>query len=96
MDVLYDRFAAIDVGKKEFVVCVGLPSAREGGERRQEVRTYGTLRRDLLELRDWLTEESVGEVAMGATGQCWRGAFYLLEEAVDVVLVDVRAGVAAA
>ena len=39
-------------------------------------------------LRDWLTEEEVGVVVMEATGQYWRGAFYLLEEAMDVVLVN--------
>jgi len=88
MDVLHGRVAAIDVGKKELVVCIRLPLEVEGGERRQEVRTFGTATRDLLKLRDWLTGLEVTVVVMEATGQYWRGVFYLLEEAVDVVLVN--------
>jgi transposase len=88
MDVLHGRIAAIDVGKKELVVCVRLPPIGEGGERRQEVRTFGTATRDLLELRDWLTGQQVATVVMEATGQYWRGVFYLLEEAMDPILVN--------
>jgi hypothetical protein len=69
MDVLYERIAAIDVGKKELVVCVRLPPEGEDGERRQAVRTYGTATRDLLELRDWLTGQKVPTVVMEATGR---------------------------
>ncbi|MBR7829706.1 transposase [Actinospica sp. MGRD01-02] len=88
MDIVHARVAAIDVGKKESLVCVRLPPMREGGERRQEVRTFGTATKDLLALRDWLTGQEVATVVMEATGQYWRGAFYLLEEAMDVVLVN--------
>jgi transposase len=88
MDVLHSRIAAVDVGKKELVVCIRIPPGVEGGERRQEVRTFGTATRDLLKLRDWLTKAGVVSVVMEATGQYWRGVFYLLEEAVDVVLVN--------
>jgi transposase len=88
MDVLHGRIAAIDVGKKELVVCVRLPPDGESGERRQEVRTYGTATRDLLELRDWLTGQNVTTVVLEATGQYWRGVFYVLEEAVEAVLVN--------
>lgn len=69
MDVLQGRVAAIDVGKKELVVCVRVPPEYEGGERRQEVRSFGTTTRELLQLRDWLTEVRVAEVVMEATGQ---------------------------
>jgi transposase len=77
MNVLHGRIAAIDVGKRELVVCVRLPPTEDGGERRQEVRTFGTATRDLLELRDWLTGQQVTTVVMEATGQYWRGVFYL-------------------
>jgi len=86
---MHGRIAAIDVGKKELVVCVRLPPAAGGvGERRQEVRRFGSTTRELLKLRGWLTEEMATEVMMEATGQYWRGAFYLLAEAMDVVLVN--------
>lgn len=88
MDVLHGRVAAIDVGKKELVVCVRLPPAGDGGERLQEVRTFGTTTRNLLQLRDYLIGEQVSIVVMEATGQYWRGAFYLLEEAMETILVN--------
>lgn len=59
----------------------------EGAGRRQEVRTFGTTTRELLKPRDRLTEEKVAEV-VEATGQYWRGAFSLLEEAMDVLPVN--------
>jgi len=88
MDVLHGRIAAIDIGKRELVVCVRLPTAHPDGERLQQVRTFGTTTRDLLELRDYLTGEQVTTVAMEATGQYWRGAFYLLEESMETILVN--------
>jgi transposase len=88
MDVLHGRIAAIDIGKRELVVCVRLPTAHPDGERLQQVRTFGTTTRDLLELRDYLTGEQVATVAMEATGQYWRGAFYLLEESMETILVN--------
>ncbi|WP_212520840.1 IS110 family transposase [Actinospica acidithermotolerans] len=88
MDIVHARVAAIDVGKRESVVCVRLPSVELGGEWRQEVRTFGTATKDLLALRDWLTGQEVTTVVLEATGQYWRGAFYVLEEAVDVILVN--------
>ena len=56
--------------------------------RRQEIRTYATTTNALLELRDWLVGERVSLVVMEATGDYWRGAFYLLEDALDVILVN--------
>jgi len=88
MDMLHGRIAAIDIGKKELVVCVRLPPSHPDGERRQQVRTFGTTTRDLLELRDYLTDERVATVVMESTGQYWRGAFYLLEEVMEAILVN--------
>lgn len=90
MDVLHGRIAAIDIGKKGLVVCVRLPTAHPDGERRQEVRTFGTTTRDLPELRDYLTGAQVTTVTMEATGQYWRGAFYLLEEPMETILVTLH------
>ena len=42
----------------------------------------------LLELRDWLVAEKVTLVVLEATGDYWRAAFYLLEDAVAVILVN--------
>jgi transposase len=42
----------------------------------------------LLKLRDWLVAEQVTLVVMEATGDYWRGSFYLLEDELNVMLVN--------
>ena len=86
MDVLHDRCAGLDIGKRDLKACVRTPSAT-GRSRRQEIRTFATTTNALLELRDWLVEQRVTLVVLEATGDYWRGAFYLLEDALNVILV---------
>jgi transposase len=75
------RCAGIDIGKKEVVVAVHTPGP-DGG-RQKRLRTYGTMTRQLLLLRDWLAGQGVTRVAMEATGVYWRPVFYLLEDVID-------------
>ncbi|MGI5518335.1 IS110 family transposase [Streptomyces sp. CA-106131] len=88
MDVLHERCAALDVGKKDLKACVRTPSASGRRSRWQEIRTFATTTNALLELRDWLVAERVTLVVMEATGDYWRGAFYLLEDCLNVILVN--------
>jgi transposase len=41
-----------------------------------------------LELRDWLVAQKVTLVVLEATGDYWRGVFYLLEDCLNVILVN--------
>ena len=67
MQVLYERCAAIDVGKDEIAVAVRLPG--EGAEGRQTVkRTFKTFYGVLAAAVRWLTEQGATHVAMEATG----------------------------
>jgi transposase len=75
------RCAGIDIGKREVVVAVHTPGP-DGGRQRQ-LRTYGTMTRQLLLLRDWLVELGVTRVGMEATGVYWKPVFYLLEDVID-------------
>lgn len=75
---LVERVAALDLGKASLVACVRVPREGRPG-RRQEVREYSTLSRSLLELADWLRRERVQLVAMEATSDYWKPAYYLLE-----------------
>jgi transposase len=59
-----------------------------GRSRHQEIRTFATTTNALLELRDWLVAERVTLVVMEATGDYWRGPFYLLEDVLKVILVN--------
>ena len=88
MELLHARCAALDIGKKDLKACVRTPSPGRGRSRRQEIRTFATTTNALLELRDWLIAEKVTLVVMEATGDYWRGAFYLMEDVLNVILVN--------
>ncbi|MDT0465142.1 IS110 family RNA-guided transposase [Streptomyces gibsoniae] len=88
MDVLHERCAALDIGKKDLKACVRTPNPSGRRSRRQEIRTFATVTNSLLELRDWLLAEKVTLVVLEATGDYWRGAFYLLEDCLNVILVN--------
>jgi transposase len=75
------RCAGIDIGKAEVVVAVHTPGVNGGRDR--QMRTYATMTRDLLALRDWLVELGVTRVGMEATGVYWKPAYYLLEDVID-------------
>lgn len=88
MEVLHEHVAGIDVHRKSLCVCV---RHIEAGRRvRQQVRTFGTMTRDLLSLRDWLEAEGVTHVAMESTGVLWKPVYNLLEDRVEVLLVNAR------
>ncbi len=81
IEIEAQRCAGIDIGKAEVVVAVH--TSGPGGGRRRQVRSYPTMTRELLMLRDWLVAEKVTRVGMEATGVYWKPVFYLLEDAVE-------------
>src|SRR5271167_2905411 len=57
----------------------------------QETRSFGTTKREVLALADWLRCWQVPAVVMEATGAYWKGPFYRLEaEGFDCVLADAK------
>ena len=81
VEVLHERCAGLDIGKKDLKACVRTPSPSGKRSRRQEIRTFATTTNALLELRDWLVAEKVTLVVLEATGitggvrfTCWRRA----------------------
>lgn len=92
MEIIYERVAAIDVGKKIIAVAVRTPGERPG-TRRQQVRKFNTYYRTLVEMVGWLVAEGVTHVSMEATGVYWRPVFHALCEAerpLEVLLVNAR------
>src|SRR5215831_3913587 len=73
-----DRVAGLDIGKAGVEVTVRVPGHTAGG-RRQETRTFGTTRRELLDLAAWLACWEVTKAGMEATGDYWKPVFFLLE-----------------
>src|SRR5206468_3956390 len=85
VEVLFERVAGLDIGKKTLTVCVRTP---DGRRRRSETRTFSTMTRSLQVMRDWLIECGVTHAAMESTSTYWKGAFYCLEEVMEVWLVN--------
>jgi transposase len=77
----------LDVHRDTVAACVRVPG--RGRAREQHVRTFGTTAAELLQLRAWLEEHGVTHVAMESTGVYWKPVFYVLEEAVTCLLVNV-------
>jgi transposase len=75
-----DRAAGIDIGKKTVMVTVRVPSEARRGGRQQETREYGTTRRQLLDMSDWLRSWGVERAGMEATSDYWKPVFFLLEQ----------------
>ena len=82
--------AALDIGKASLTACVRVPHEDKPGRRRQEVRTYVTTTRSLLELQDWLVAQGVSLCVMEATSTYWKPPFYLLEDVTGCWVVNAR------
>jgi transposase len=74
-----ERVAGLDIAKAEVEVTIRVPSDTAAGRRQQETRGFGTTRRELESLGDWLACWGVTRVGMEATGDYWKPVFFLLE-----------------
>jgi transposase len=88
MQVVYERCCGLDVHKKIIVACLIVLAAN--GQRHKEIRTFGTMTRDLLALLDWLRAAGCTHVAFESTGVYWRPIFNLLEGEMTVLLVNAQ------
>jgi transposase len=73
------RAAGLDIAKAEVEVTIRVPSDSAAARRQQETRTFGTTRRQLLDLADWLRSWGVTKAGMEATSDYWKPVFFLLE-----------------
>ena len=89
MEVIHARCAGIDVSKKDAKVCVRV----QGSGRRATsttVTTWGSMASSILALREHLLAEQVSCVVIESTSAYWKPFYYLLEDALDVMLVNAR------
>jgi len=86
MEVMYARCAGLDVHKRTVVAARTRPAA--AGEWEREVRTFGTMTVELLQLVDWLQAWDCSHVAMERTGEYWKPVYNLLEASFTVLLVN--------
>ena len=66
MEAIVERAAGLDVHQGSVVACV--ISGVAGRRSSRETRSFGTMRRDLAELRAWLLERGVTHVGMEGAG----------------------------
>ncbi len=74
-----ERAAGIDIGKAGVMVTIRVPSEARKGGRQQETREFGTTRRELLALADWLRCWQVERAGMESTSDYWKPVYFLLE-----------------
>ncbi len=88
MDVVHERCCGLDVHKRTVVACVIVP----GPDRvpAKQIRTFGTMTVDVLQLADWLGELHVTHVAMESTGAYWKPVWNLLEHSFELLLVNAQ------
>ena len=85
MDKVYDVCCGIDVHKKLIVACL------KKGNKTGTIREFGATTRSLLELTEWLKENSCEMVAMESTGSYWKPLFNILEiEDIKAIVVNAQ------
>lgn len=88
MDTIYASVAGLDVHQKRIQIAVRC--AQSDGKLHQEVRSYGTMTRDLLAMSDWMASLGVTHVAMESTGVLWKPVWNILEGRFQLLLVNPR------
>jgi transposase len=84
MDPIVERCCGLDVHQATVVACLLVGEAHR--KPRKEVRTFQTVTRDLMALREWLQSEGCTHVAMESTGVYWKPVYAVLEGAFDLIV----------
>ena len=88
MTVLIERCAGLDVHQATVVATVRVPA--DDGTRRVITETFGTMTPDLWALREWLQAYGVTHVALESTGVYWKPVYYVLEDAFELLLINMQ------
>ncbi len=89
LQALYGRVCGLDLHKKLIVACVRILNTKDGTVQ-STLRKFGTMTADLMELRQWLSEQKVTHVAMESTGIYWQPVFNLFEGHFQLLLVNAQ------
>ena len=88
MEVVYPRCCGLDVHKKSIVAC--LRSVDSAGRLHKEVRSFGTMTAELLDLAAWLKAAGCTHVAMESTGVFWKPIFNVVHDQFEVLVVNAQ------
>lgn len=86
MELIHASVAGLDVHHKTIVVAVR--RGQHQAKIHEEVRTFGTMTRDILALADWLAGLGVTHAAMEATGVLWKPIWNILEGRFTLLLIN--------
>ena len=88
MEAIIERAAGLDVHQGSVVACIIIGAAGRRPTKRptKEVRTFGTMTRDLAALRAWLLDRGVTHVGMEGTGVYWQPVHAALEGGFTVIV----------
>ena len=89
MEVIHPRCAGIDVSKKDAKVCVRV-QGRGRKATSSEVTTWTSMASSILALREYLIAERVTCVVIESTAAYWKPFYFLLDDALNVMLVNAR------
>ena len=82
MEAIYERCCGLDIHKASITACV-----ITGGQK--EIRTFGTMTDNLLQMTAFLKERGIQMTAMESTGSYWKPVFNIMEvEGIQAILVN--------
>jgi transposase len=85
MEIVYERCCGLDIHKSIIAACVLISGQKK------EIKTFGTMTGDLLELCGWLKQKKIQMVAMESTGSYWKPIFNIMEvEEIPAILVNAQ------
>ena len=88
MDAIIERCCGLDVHRDSIMACLLTGRADEKPEK--QLRTFGTMPRDLHEMARWLRDNECTHVAMESTGVYWMAPHKALEPYVELVVGNAR------
>jgi transposase len=88
MDTVFAKVAGLDVHQK--FITVGVRCHLDTGTPIAEVRSFGTMTKDLRALADYLEALGVTHVALESTGVLWKPVWNILEGRFTLLLVNPR------
>jgi len=82
VEIVYERCCGLDIHKASITACVNING-------KKEIKTFGTMTDDLLQLSAYLKKCDVQMTAMESTGSYWKPIFNILEvEGIEAILVN--------
>lgn len=88
MEPIVERVAGVDVGQASVAATVLLGRSNE--RPRKQTRTFRTLTRELLAMREWFAALGVTHVGMEGTGIYWVPVYEVLEDGFEVIVGNAR------